>query len=81
MRVSGLTINLPAKDSEGERVCAREREQAGGAVGEARGGDGRARVRARVRARAGLRLQSVRETPRWRGTKRGHDSKRLRAGG
>lgn len=73
MRVSGLTINLPARDSEGERVCAREREQAGGAVGEARGGDGR--------ARAGLRLQSVRETPRWRGTKRGHDSARLRAGG
>lgn len=79
MRVSGLTINLPGKDSEGERVCVREREQAGGAVGKARGGDERARVRAR--ARAGLRLQSVRETPRWRGTKRGHDSARLRAGG
>lgn len=44
MRVSGLTINLPARDSEGERVCAREREQAGGAVGEARGGDRRARA-------------------------------------
>lgn len=54
MKVSGLTINLPARDSESERVCARERELAGGAVG---------RREAGTRGRAGGRLQSAERRP------------------
>lgn len=72
MRETGLTVNLSAGDSERERVCLRagRRGRGGGSKRGPSGGRGRGRGRGRV-ARAGERLQSARETPKWRGTKRG----------